>query len=193
MRIVAAICIFLVGTVSTAQQSHPRATDHGTVGQLLLALRTSEKVWKYETTNINERRECEYLLIKNPSQMNYVLDRIYKESGRLERTRFNATASSESSNVQGAKLTVHSEKGPIRDYLLLYWDNNSHCGVFSNGPHGQGKTTADVCEMYIYDNSVKNGLLPKCEGYFKDYCRNFANHDKPNIVYNSDCQLDQGC
>lgn len=196
MRIVAALCVSLVGTVSTTPEGGGRTIHHGTLEQLHYALSTRDRVWVYKSTNRNESRECEYMQVVAKNETEYVLDWFYKVPTGPVQTRLNATVSWENGtakSAEGPKITAYSKKGSATDYLLVVWDNDLNCGVFSYGPAGTEKTTADVCEMCIYDHTVKSGNISKCEEYFSKYCNHFPNHENPNIVYQPECQFEEGC
>ncbi|XP_049529207.1 uncharacterized protein LOC125947821 [Dermacentor silvarum] len=187
--IVAAICFFLVGSVNTASTQDPRATAHGTLDQLLVALNTTEPIWMLKRSYNVSGHSCVHSVKEWLNGTYYKFTQYYVDQTNGPKSeRLQAQLISANGKTEGGVMIVSKVEGSQQEmnYTLHTWIHEEKCGTLAVKDH----TGVYQCEMYVWSGSVHKNLTRCNEEY--NYCTMYMRQPSQD-VYNNNCLPLNGC
>lgn len=165
---------------------------HGPLGQLYQGLNTTDAIWMLHRSYTRQGHQCVYSVKESLKADKYEFNQYYYDSQGIHKQHLSAHLSMALTEPQGAQMTVRSTKyeGPGVPYVLLHWDDKTHCAIlYFQDTQPDGKKRPE-CEAHIWDRNVVTGA-DACLAFYKEFCDVYK-HDE-QTVYNSNCKVHPGC
>ncbi|XP_075551420.1 uncharacterized protein LOC142584940 isoform X2 [Dermacentor variabilis] len=123
----------------------------------------------------------------------YEFTRYYSAGGKVYYNHLYSRLSMGSGDQQTPKIIVREKKEETNgtmDYVLLHYEEHSHCGIFYFVDTSEDRKMDQKCEAYIWNRTVKSGK-ETCLNTYETYCSSYKKAEQE--VYHDECVEQPGC
>lgn len=177
-----------------ARYGTQQTTGPGTIGELQMALNTTDAVWLLQRNYKIEGHRCVHAVIRHLEKFDYEFFQYYYDSEGLKKNHLYAQLSHAVGNTQGAQMIISEKKGDPngRKYVVLHYEKEHHCAIINSVETKDGRSTR-MCEAHIWNRDLAKGLK-RCLELYTEYCDYHGEFkDVTQTVYNQDCHAFPGC